>query len=385
MKKLLTCNPITYFSAISLILLLCFVFPSHIVTFAETSEKPLYGISYSPLRHNQSPDSSLHPSISDIENDIQYLSSLTDRLRIYDISGNNQFIPLIAEKYDIKLTVGLYMSSDTARNLEHISTITKLANRYDNTIETIVVGNDIFANNIMDETELVRYVKLVKNNAESNSVKVTVAGSWDLWNQYPSLINEVDLLTIHVYPYYDGIDVNVSALYVSELYTKFQDALVQSHKDVIVGETGWPSAGSKWGQAVASPENQRKFVDDFKSLSESSDIKYFLFEAFDESWKPPFSGSVSEQNFGLFYENGTLKESLIGVIPEPVHKTTRNTENISPDLDDAVWLSAYLKETHFSTLSWMSDLVSLWNDNLITNKEFLNAVHYLIRHDIVKI
>ena len=356
------------------------------VSFAQTSEeKPIYGISYSSLRQNQSPHSQIHPSIADIENDIKYLISITERLRIYDISGNNIFIPLIAEKYNVKLTVGLSLSNDDQKNLEKINGFINLANRHSDTIETIIVGNDILAKEIVTVSKLIEYVQIVKSNVDSNKTKVTIAETWELWTRHPSLINAVDHVTIHIYPYYQIVSIDVSALHAIGLYERFEEFLKQYNKEIVIGETGWPSDGKTLGVAEANPENQRKFIEEFMSLANKKEIKYYFFEAFDEKWKPSVLDSNSEQNFGMFYENGTMKESLIGTIPEPIYQTTRNISNNTPDFDDARWLSEYLEENLSSNLPWISNLTFWWNESSITNTDFLNAVHYLIKSDIIKI
>ena len=356
------------------------------ISSAEISEdKQLYGISYSPLRANQSPSSQLHPSIFDIENDIEYLNSITNRLRIYDLSGNNQFIPLIAEKYGIKLTVGLSLSNDDQQNLKNIDVLIRSANNHDDTIETIIVGNDILAKDIMSESELIDYIRLVKNKLNSDKINVTISESWELWVRHPSLIKEVDHITIHVYPYYQTLNIDVAALYSIGTYERFQNALAQYKKEIVIGETGWPSSGKALGKAVASPENQRKYIEEFRAFAESNDIKYYIFEAFDEKWKDFVLASDAERNFGLFYEHGAMKESLVDLISQPSATTTRNTFNNSPDLDDSMYLVNYLEEHFSSSLPWTLNLVSWWNDESITNVELLNAIHYLIQSEIIEI
>lgn len=348
-----------------------------------SKNKLFYGMAYSPLRQDQSPESQIHPSISDIENDIKYLSSLTNRLRIYDISGNNQFIPLIAEKYGIKLVIGISLTSNDIENINSIDNLARIVNLHEKTIDTIIVGNDVLAKKIVDEPKFVEYIHLVREKTNPD-VNITVSESWEIWNQHPSLINEVDYVTIHIYPYYESRNVENSASYVIEVYEKFQESLKESQKQVIIGETGWPSEGGILGEAMATPENQRKFIEDFTSFAKARGIRYYIFEAFDENWKTSVLDSDAEQNFGLFYENGTRKEALIELIPELPNYTTRNAHNNSPDLDDVIWLSNYL-ESYSDQKSWILDLVDLWKKKSIDNLEFLNAVHYLIKSNIVRI
>ncbi len=63
-------------------------------------------------------------------------------------------------------------------------------------------------------------------------------------------------------------------------------------KRVVIGETGWPSAGSPNNEAVPSLENQRRFYLEFLALADANNVDYFYFDAFDELWKIEEPGGV---------------------------------------------------------------------------------------------
>lgn len=71
---------------------------------------------------------------------------------------------------------------------------------------------------------------------------------------------------------------------------------------IIVGETGWPTAGGP----LASIDNARQYVSHAVSVARASSKvqDLYLFEAFDESWKGP---AETERHFGLFYNTGAEK------------------------------------------------------------------------------
>jgi hypothetical protein len=69
----------------------------------------------------------------------------------------------------------------------------------------------------------------------------------------------------------------------------------------MIGETGWPT----FGREGATIENANYYINTL--FTHDRNITIFIFEAFDESRKP---GDKTEHNYGLAYENGTLKFNI---------------------------------------------------------------------------
>ena len=82
---------------------------------------------------------------------------------------------------------------------------------------------------------------------------------------------------------------------------------------IVVGETGWPTAG----HVDATVRNANTYIRNVVRLGNDGKINLYLFEAFDEELKQALPGtlqdSVEEKNFGLMYENGTPKFSLLAL------------------------------------------------------------------------
>jgi hypothetical protein len=102
--------------------------------------------------------------------------------------------------------------------------------------------------------------------------------------------------------------------------------------DIVVAETGWPSAGEDWevgvGAGLAREYNTRAIRHLGSGvgtpLMPNRTFEVSIFSLFDENLKP---GPVSERNFGLFrgdmtpvYDAGILAETV-----EPVSATTKET------------------------------------------------------------
>jgi len=59
---------------------------------------------------------------------------------------------------------------------------------------------------------------------------------------------------------------------------------------------------------VPSAENQKRFLKEFIYLAKQNDIKYFIFEAFNEPWKAKYSDV--ESHWGLWDKDRILKPTL---------------------------------------------------------------------------
>jgi len=283
----------------------------------------LSGIAYSPYRKNQSPFTDTHPSLEDIENDIKLLSSVTNKIRIYGIIGNNQFIPEIAQKYGLKTAVTLLLTGDKT-DYDIIEKAVQMANKHSG-IYTIIVENEGSYKKDLNEEQIIRYLDKTREKLDPRCT-ITIAEPVRNWLEHPEIVKHVDYVMIHHYPYFNGFDVAYAANKVFDEYKNVKKLL---GKDVVIGETNWPSNGSSIKMAIPSPENQQKFISEFRRIADFNEIEYFIFEAFDEQWKigersDPDKPNDVENYWGIFFENGTIKESLRDTIPSTPNITTRN-------------------------------------------------------------
>ena len=284
----------------------------------------LYGIAYSSYREGQSPITGLHPVVDEIKDDIQYLSSITDRIRIYGLDGNNQYVPEIAKKYGLKVAVTLLLTGDDVSDQAKIERGIRIANEHPDTIYTLIIENEGLYRGILNEEQIILHLVTIQEKLNPECL-VTIAEPSFTWLQHSEIIPHVDYVMIHHYSYWGGIEISNATGKVFDAYYEVRDTF---GKDIVIGETGWPSGGRNVNQAVPSPENQQTFVREFREIADARDIGYFIFEAFDEKWKPEDvfdSGGPNdaETHWGLFYENGTMKEYLDDAIPPSQHVTTR--------------------------------------------------------------
>jgi exo-beta-1,3-glucanase (GH17 family) len=91
---------------------------------------------------------------------------------------------------------------------------------------------------------------------------------------------------------------------MKNMYYQAQSA--DPSKEVVITETGWPSAGSDLGGAHPSYLNFLKYFIDAQKWSLEDDIPMFYFSSFDESWKVESEGDVGAY-WGLLDDKNNLK------------------------------------------------------------------------------
>ena len=63
-------------------------------------------------------------------------------------------------------------------------------------------------------------------------------------------------------------------------------------KEILIGETGWPSHGRMREGALPSRINQARFVSEILDRAGRDNFRVNLFEAYDEPWKRRWEGTV---------------------------------------------------------------------------------------------
>jgi hypothetical protein len=84
-------------------------------------------------------------------------------------------------------------------------------------------------------------------------------------------------------------------------------------KDVMIGETGWPSEGRQRETALPSRVNEARFIRGFVTMAEQHGWHYNLIEAFDQPWKRASEGAVGGY-WGLFDADRQDKGVLAGPV-----------------------------------------------------------------------
>jgi glucan 1,3-beta-glucosidase len=261
------------------------------------SGEKLYCVSYAPFRDDQDPlvEGTKVPA-AQIDEDMALLSRFTDCVRTYSVDDGAEDVLISARRYGLKVLDGVWVSNRPEKTQKQIATTVELAKKYPDVIRGIVVGNEVLLRGEMSVTDLEAIIREVKSQVTQ---PVTYADVWEFWLRYADLQNSVDFVTIHILPYWEDFPIPAShaAAHVEEIRKKIAAAI--PNKEILIGETGWPSQGRMREGALPSPSNQARVIEDTLALSKRENFHVNVIEAFDQPWKRWLEGSAGRY-WGIF-------------------------------------------------------------------------------------
>jgi exo-beta-1,3-glucanase (GH17 family) len=267
----------------------------------------LYCVSYAPFRGRQTPlDRTTEIDPRQIEEDLVRLKAVTDCVRTYSNDFSLDRVPDIARRHGLKVIQGLWLSSHADRNQAQIDTAIRLAKAYPDVIRAVVVGNEALLRGEISATDLARTISTVKAQVP---VPVTYADVWEFWLRHRELAGVVDFVTVHILPYWEDIPIGAdrAAAHVGSIRQRVAAAF--PGKEVLIGETGWPSQGRMREGALPSSANQARMLHEVLAQARREHYRVNLIEAFDQPWKRFFEGTVGGY-WGL-YDDRTRQRKFV--------------------------------------------------------------------------
>ena len=254
-------------------------------------------VSYTPFRGGQTPLTlSTYATVDQIAQDLAQLAHITDCVRTYSIENGLDQVPEQAAKVGLKVIQGIWLGSNRLRNLAQISTAVRLTREFPNVITSLVVGNEVLLRGEMTTNDLVATIRSVKAQV---AVPVTYADVWEYWLRNREVFDAVDFVTIHILPYWEDFPIRAkfAAAHVDSIRRRM--AVAFPGKEILVGETGWPSEGRMRDGALPSRTNQARVVSEILDLAKRDGFRVNLIEAYDQPWKRELEGTVGGY-WGLF-------------------------------------------------------------------------------------
>jgi exo-beta-1,3-glucanase (GH17 family)/cellulose synthase/poly-beta-1,6-N-acetylglucosamine synthase-like glycosyltransferase len=263
-------------------------------TTAASIDGRLPSVSYNRFAEKSS--DGLRVTEAQIRADLTVIAAHAKAVRTYASTQGLEHVPEIAAELGLKVTLGVWIDKDNARNEREIATALELARRYPNVIR-LVVGNETLFRREHTAGELVQIIRRVKRDSP---VPVATADHWKMFIDHPELVDAVDQVFAHIIPYWEGMPKELAVEQSLALY----DRLLAAHpgKKIVIGEFGWPSAGHNFKSAVPSPISQAVVLRNFVARANILGIDYNVVEAIDQPEK------LFEGNVGPYW--GMLDASL---------------------------------------------------------------------------
>src|SRR4051812_22811328 len=247
-------------------------------------------VSYAPFRGEQTPlVQDTHVSAEQIAQDLAQLAKITDCVRTYSIENGLDRVPEQAAKVGLKVIQGIWLGSNRMKNLAQISTAVALTKEYPGVITSLVVGNEVLLRGEMTTADLAAIIRSVKAQV---TIPVTYADVWEYWLRNREIYEAVDFVTIHILPYWEDFPIRAkyAAAHVDAIRKRM--AVAFPAKEILVGETGWPSVGRMRDAALPSRTNQARIVSEILDLAKRENFRVNLIEAYDQPWKRQLEGTV---------------------------------------------------------------------------------------------
>lgn len=291
--------------------------------------KPFIGMDYSPFRVNQSPNEGTYPSnddmIYDVTNGLLYLAG---EIATYSMAGTQSNIAAICSQYNLPCYPCAFLTaSDPAANTDQMNMLVTIANyNYPTTIGLIVGSEPLTLYNYNSET-LVSNINYVRA-ATGGRIPVGTREIPYNFEAHPEIANACDFIMADIHPYWGQVPIDQAAAWVIQQWQELTNDF--PGKRVIIGETGWPTAGTntQWSNpsVIANTNNQAEFLTQFIPLAEANGIEYFIFEYRDEDWKIEDGYGPVEQNWGVVDVATQKKVGLVDILSTNFYLTINSVD-----------------------------------------------------------
>lgn len=296
--------------------------------------KAFYGMAYTP-------ELSMYPacgnSIEEVVKDMQMISQLTNKIRLYGADCDQSALVLEAikrTKIDMEVWLGNYVMPGEdeayARQRDAIqAAIKKYGTKH---IGGITVGNEYMLNYLTSQglsspdintaagdvgaATLIRYIDDTRTNIEAMKLDKTIPiGNSDAGSFFNNLVlAKIDYGLSNVHPWFANTTIEAAPQWTWDFFDEQNvtpATAINPNIEMYIAETGWPSgskdvANESNGFASASVADLQTFLDLFVCKSNDDGVKYFYFEMFDEEWKDLQFGGV-EGHWGLFDKHRKMK------------------------------------------------------------------------------
>ena len=278
------------------------------------SDDRLPCVSYSPYhRAGQSPLArGTVISRSQIDTDLAQVARSFRCVRTYSVDQGLAEVPSLARKHGLRVLLGLWIGPEAQANEREIAQGIAVLKRDADVINAVIVGNEVLLRRDQPASALIGYLRRVR---AATSVAVTYADVWEFWLRNPEILPETTFVTVHILPYWedDPIPAHRAVDHVLNVYARVRDAFPGRH--ILIGETGWPSAGRQREGALPSLVNQAAFIRTFVRVAAERALDYNLVEAYDQPWKRGLEGTVGGY-WGYFDAHGAEKYPRTGPVVE---------------------------------------------------------------------
>lgn len=290
-------------------------------------------ICYSGYRKGQSPREEIYPGKEEISQDLHILTEKGfSYIRMYDPNEHARRVLEVirGEQLPLRCMIGIdpaaeinnpncpwdkrersqeELAANRARNDGQLERLIELAAQYSQEIIAVSIGNENQPGWGSDLVPVERLKAMAKHLRENVTQTVTYNEGTGEWLHLQELVQELDVISIHSYPVWNGIGVAEAVDYNRRDLMQIREAY--PGKQIIFTECGWPTdCNESMDSTQVGEEQQSRYIAEFLKWTEAERIPAFLFEAFDEPWKGGPAENEPEKHWGLWNEDRTPKAAV---------------------------------------------------------------------------
>ena len=282
------------------------------------------GISYSPYRDGEGPDTEGLTSKEHILEDLMIIAQRWNLIRLYGADPQHRRILEVIRDNNlpIKVMQGIWLDGHQteAENTAQVEEGIRLANEFPDIVTAVNVGNEIFVywswHRIEDMDGVIDQIRHVRENIKQ---PVTVSDDYNFWNkpEAQKVAAELDFICLHGYAIWNKQFLDNAMKWTEETYNDIQ----RRHPDhkIAFCETGWPTSRVSTGdsdearlvKANVGEVEQKVFFDKYHAWVNKNKVISFYFSSFDEKWKGGFDGETPmkkmEKHWGLYKSDRSPK------------------------------------------------------------------------------
>lgn len=273
------------------------------------------GYSFSPFYEGENPTQNKYPTEQEIKKDLALISKETKNIRTYSVKESLASIPLLANEYGIKVTLGVWLSNDLEANQAELDRAIKIAKENTNVVR-LTIGNEALFREEVTLEQLINYLDYAHSQL---NIPITTSEQWHIWTKYPELAKHTDLVATHILPYWEEIPSDKAIDFVFDKIELLKKTF--PNKPLLLSEIGWPSNGRAIGEAEASYSEQAIYLRTLVNALNNQGYHYFIVEAFDQPWKIDQEGAVGAY-WGVYNLDRQPKFNFTGpIVAIPEWKT----------------------------------------------------------------
>jgi exo-beta-1,3-glucanase (GH17 family) len=260
----------------------------------------IHGISFSPYTDEQNPANFDWISPSQIESRLLIIKPYVKWIRTFSCTLGNEAIPEIAKKHGLKTLVGAWIGDNLDMNEAELDNVIRIAK--EGHADIVAIGNEVILRDDIKKELLISYIERFKQAVPH--VPVGYVDAYYTFVNEPELIEICDVILANCYPFWEKCNLEIAVSYMKKMYAFVKK--VSPDKEVIISETGWPTKGDHYGDALPSFEHALRYFVDTYEWAQKNHIKVFYFSSFDETWKKDEEGEYGAY-WGLWDNKGNYK------------------------------------------------------------------------------